>query len=120
MSEGSPARPHGICFVSAATYSGLTAASVSVDVVDDDTATTVAALPDPAGDADTITLTATVVVLLWQVSRLGALVALTCLYGGAAVFLYVRLNAMLRNWKNLPATLEQLRKDRECLEKSLT
>jgi uncharacterized membrane protein YqjE len=66
-----------------------------------------------------IALTGTVVVLLWPLSRLGALVVLTGLYGGAAVFLYLRLAATLRDWKNLPATLDQLRKDRECLEKSL-
>jgi len=66
-----------------------------------------------------ITLTGAVVVLLWQVSRLGGFIALTCLYGGAAFFLYRRLTAMMRDWKNLSATLDQLRKDRECLEKSL-
>ena len=66
-----------------------------------------------------ITLTGAVVVLLWPVSRLWVFVALTALYGGAAVFLYSRLTATLRDWKNLPATLDQLRKDRECLEKSL-
>ena len=66
-----------------------------------------------------ITLTGAVVVLLWPVSRLWGFMALTALYGGAAAFLYRRLTAMMRDWKNLPATLDQLRKDRECLEKSL-
>ena len=66
-----------------------------------------------------ITLTGAVVVLLWPASRLWGFVALTCLYGGAAALLYRRLTLMLRDWKNLPATLDQLRKDRECLEKSL-
>ena len=41
-------------------YSGLLAASVPVDVVDDDTATTVSAAPNPISDAGTVTLTATV------------------------------------------------------------
>jgi len=66
-----------------------------------------------------ITLTGAVVVLLWDLSPLGVFLALTALYGAAAVFLYRRLTLMLRDWKNLPATLDQLRKDRECLEKSL-
>ena len=66
-----------------------------------------------------ITLTGAVVVLLWDLSPLGVFLALTALYCAAAVFLYRRLTLMLRDWKNLPATLDQLRKDRECLEKSL-
>ncbi len=66
-----------------------------------------------------ITLSGAVVVLLWDVSPLAVFMALTVLYGGAAAFLYRRLTELLRDWKNLPATLDQLRKDRECLEKSL-
>jgi len=65
------------------------------------------------------TLTGAVVVLLWDVSPLAVFAALTILYAAAAFFLYRRLTATLRDWKNLPATLDQLRKDRECLEKSL-
>jgi uncharacterized membrane protein YqjE len=66
-----------------------------------------------------ITLTGAIVVLLWEFSRAGALLALTVLYGAAAVCLYRRLTLLLRNWENLPATVEQLRKDRACLEKHL-
>ena len=66
-----------------------------------------------------ITLTGAVVVLLWDFSPLAIFLALTALYCAAAFFLYRRLTLMLRDWKNLPATLDQLRKDRECLEKSL-
>ena len=66
-----------------------------------------------------ITLTGAVVVLLWDYSPLAVFLALTALYCTAAVFLYRRLTLMLRDWKNLPDTLDQLRKDRECLEKSL-
>ena len=66
-----------------------------------------------------ITLTGAVVVLLWDVSPLAVFLGLTVLYAAAAVFLYRRLTQMLRDWKNLPATLDQIRKDRECLEKSL-
>jgi uncharacterized membrane protein YqjE len=67
-----------------------------------------------------LTLTGAIVVLVWELSRLAALLALTGLYGAAAVCLYRRLRRLLRDWQNLPATLDQLRKDRACLEKHLT
>ena len=67
-----------------------------------------------------ITLTAAIVVLLWPHSQVAVLLTLTGLYGVAAVWLYRRLTALLRDWQNLPATLDQLKKDRACLEKNLT
>jgi uncharacterized membrane protein YqjE len=66
-----------------------------------------------------IALTGTIVVLFWDFSPLAMLVALTGLYGAGAVFLYRRLSVLLRDWQNLPATFDQLRKDRACLEKTL-
>jgi len=66
-----------------------------------------------------IALTATIVVLFWDVSRVSVLLTLTTLYGAAAVLLYSRLNGLQRDWKNLPETLDQFRKDRACLEKAL-
>jgi uncharacterized membrane protein YqjE len=63
-----------------------------------------------------LTLTAAVVVLLWPYSPLGVLFGLTLLYGAAGVCLYWRLTGLLRNWQTLPASLDQLRKDRACLE----
>ena len=65
-------------------------------------------------------LTGAIVVLLWEISRVAALLVLTGLYGAAAVCLYRRLTRLLRDWQNLPATFDQLRKDRACLEKHLT
>ena len=65
-------------------------------------------------------LTGVIVVLLWEISRVAALLVLTGLYGAAAVCLYLRLTRLLRDWQNLPATLDQLRKDHACLEKHLT
>ncbi len=65
-------------------------------------------------------LTGAIVVLFWELSPVAALLALTGLYGAAAVCLYRRLTLLLRDWQNLPATLDQLRKDRACLEKNLT
>ena len=66
-----------------------------------------------------IALTGAIVVLLWEISRVVALLVLTGLYGAAAVCLYRRLTRLLRDWQNLPATFDQLRKDRACLEKHL-
>ena len=67
-----------------------------------------------------VALTGAIVVLLWEISRVAALLVLTGLYGAAAVGFYRRLTRLLRDWQNLPATLDQLRKDRACLEKHLT
>jgi len=66
-----------------------------------------------------VVLTGAVVVLFWNYSPIAVLLALTGLYGSAAVVLYRRLTLLLRDWKNLPATLDQLRKDCACLEKIL-
>ena len=67
-----------------------------------------------------VALTGAIVVLLWELSRVAALLVLTGLYGATAVWLYRRLSMLLRDWQNLPATFDQLRKDRACLEKNLT
>lgn len=64
--------------------------------------------------------TATIVVLLWAYSPVGVLVAFTVLYGGAGVFLCRRLALLLRDWQTLSASLDQLRKDRACLERVFT
>jgi uncharacterized membrane protein YqjE len=66
-----------------------------------------------------LTLTAAIVILLWDWSHVAVLLALTGLYGVAAVGFYWRLTGLLRDWQTLSATLEQLRKDRACLEKIL-
>jgi uncharacterized membrane protein YqjE len=67
-----------------------------------------------------ITLTAAIAVLLWPYSPLAALLILAGLYALTAVCLRRRLTSLLRNWKMLPATLDQLRKDRTCLEDNLS
>jgi uncharacterized membrane protein YqjE len=66
-----------------------------------------------------LTLTAAIVVLLWTWSSVAVLLILTALYGGAGICLYRRLTRLLRDWQTLSATLNQLRKDRACLEKIL-
>jgi uncharacterized membrane protein YqjE len=67
-----------------------------------------------------VALTGAIVVLLWELSRAAALLVLASLYGATAVWFYRRLTLLLRDWQNLPATLDQLQKDRACLEKHLT
>ena len=66
-----------------------------------------------------LTLTAAIVVLFWASSPLGVLLALTGLYGATGVYLCRRLTGLLRDWQTLSASLDQLRKDRACFEKSL-
>ncbi len=64
-----------------------------------------------------LTMTASIVVLLWAWSHAVVLLILTVLYGGAGICLYRRLIALRRNWQTFSTSLDQLRKDRECLEK---
>lgn len=66
-----------------------------------------------------VTLTAAIVVLLWAWSPVAVLLILTALYGAAGICLYRRLTGLLREWQTLSATLDQLRKDRAALEKTL-
>ena len=66
-----------------------------------------------------IALSGAIVVLLWHVSPVAVLLALTALYAAMAMYLYRRFTALQRDWKALPETLDQLRKDRACLEKTL-
>jgi uncharacterized membrane protein YqjE len=63
--------------------------------------------------------TALVVLLFWPYSPVGVLLGLTLLYGGTGVQLARRLTGTLRDWQMLSGTLDQLRKDRACLEKLL-
>ncbi|HUZ06076.1 MAG TPA: phage holin family protein [Candidatus Paceibacterota bacterium] len=66
-----------------------------------------------------LTLTAAIVVLLWAWSPVAVLLILTALYGAAGICLWRRLTGLLHDWQTFSASLDQLRKDRECLEKSL-
>jgi uncharacterized membrane protein YqjE len=67
----------------------------------------------------TLTLTAAIVVLLWAWSQVAVLLILTALYGAAGICLWRRLTGLLRDWQTLSASLDQLRKDREWLNKIL-
>jgi uncharacterized membrane protein YqjE len=65
-----------------------------------------------------LTLTAGLVVWLWA-WPVTVLLILTGLYTAAGICLYRRLTGVLRNWQTLAASLNQLRKDRACLEEIL-
>jgi uncharacterized membrane protein YqjE len=66
-----------------------------------------------------LTLTAASVGLLWAYSPVAVLLTLAVFYGAAGFYLYRRLTGLLCNWQTLSASLDQLRKDRACLEKTL-
>jgi uncharacterized membrane protein YqjE len=66
-----------------------------------------------------LTLTAAIVVWLWAWSPVAALLILTGVYAVAGIFIYRRLIGVMRNWQTLSASLDQLRKDRACLERIL-
>jgi uncharacterized membrane protein YqjE len=66
-----------------------------------------------------LALTAAIVVWLWTWSPVAVLLGFSVLYTIGGVFLYQRLNGLLRNWQTLAASLDQLRKDRACLERIL-
>ena len=63
-----------------------------------------------------ITFTAAIVILFWKFAPVVVLGVLTILYATFAIYLHRRLSVLLRDWKSFPATLDQLRKDRACLE----
>ena len=67
-----------------------------------------------------IALTAAIVVLFWAWSPVAVLLTLTVLYGAAGVYLWRRLAGLLRDWQTLSASVDQLRKDRACLENILS
>lgn len=64
-------------------------------------------------------LSGAIVILLWPYSPVGAFLALTALYSVCALLILRRLTQMQRDWKSFSATLDQINKDRACLEKSL-
>ena len=66
-----------------------------------------------------MTLTALIIIWLWVWSPVGVLLILTGLYGAVGIFLYRRLTGLMRDWQTLSASLNQLKKDRACLENIL-
>ncbi len=66
-----------------------------------------------------ISVTALIVLLMWERSPLGALTVVTVLHLAIGGFLYGRLMHLKKNWEMFPETADQLRKDRECLQETL-
>jgi uncharacterized membrane protein YqjE len=67
-----------------------------------------------------VALTLGIAVWLWKYSPGLALLVLTLIYVAIAIVLYLRLTRLQKNWQPLPATLEQLKKDRKCLKQNLS
>ena len=63
-----------------------------------------------------LTVTATLVVISWDSARVPVLVVLSTSYSLGAVALIWRLKVRLRKWSSFSATLDELKKDRRCLE----
>ena len=59
------------------------------------------------------------IVVLFRDSPLVALAILAAVYGGSACYFKARLDGLRGDWQTFSATLDQLRKDRECLANSL-
>jgi uncharacterized membrane protein YqjE len=66
-----------------------------------------------------LALTVALVMLLWSYSPVAVLLTLAVIYGATAAFLYRRFADLQQNWETFPATLDQLRKDRACVESCL-
>jgi uncharacterized membrane protein YqjE len=56
-----------------------------------------------------------IVVWLWETHRQVALLGMAALYGLLGVLVARRLALTMQSWESFPATLDQLKKDRECL-----
>lgn len=66
-----------------------------------------------------LSFNAALVVLFWAQSPLAVLLVMTLLYAAAGTYLGRRLARRLREWHSLSGSLEQLRKDRKCLDNIL-
>jgi uncharacterized membrane protein YqjE len=66
-----------------------------------------------------ISFTLLIVLIFWDNHPAIALLVLTVVYAGVAAACYAKMDNVLKDWQTLPATIDQLKKDRECLEKQL-
>ena len=63
--------------------------------------------------------TLAIMVLLWERSPGAAMAILTVLYAAGAAFLFWKVVQLQRTWEMFGSSLDQLRKDRECLTRNL-
>jgi uncharacterized membrane protein YqjE len=61
-------------------------------------------------------VTVTLVVIFWDSARVPVLVVLSGCYSLATIGVLWRLKVRLRNWSSFSATLDELKKDRACLQ----
>ena len=66
-----------------------------------------------------VALTLLVAVACWPWSPVAALAILFVIYSSAACLFYRQLAKMRREWQSFSATFDELKKDRECLKRSL-
>ena len=66
-----------------------------------------------------ISFTIGIVLVFRDGSPVAALSILAAVYGGSAFYFKARLDGLRGDWQTFSATLDQLRKDRECLANSL-
>lgn len=62
-----------------------------------------------------IVFTLAIVLLFWERSPFLGIGLLLVVYGGVTGLLFGRLNRLRQNWHSFSATIEQLRKDCQCL-----
>ncbi len=67
-----------------------------------------------------IALSVAIIIQLWTYGPVLVLLILTLIYGSTAALLCRRLQFIHHSWKCFPATVDQLRKDRQWLERNLT
>lgn len=63
-----------------------------------------------------IMVTFTLVVLFWDTHRLLVMGCLTAAYAAGAAAALWKLRALLQQWQAFSATLDQIKKDRECFK----
>jgi uncharacterized membrane protein YqjE len=64
-----------------------------------------------------LVVTVTLVVIFWDSARVPVLVVLSAGYFLAVIGLLWRLNVWLRKWSSFSTTLDEIKKDRACLDK---
>ena len=67
-----------------------------------------------------VALTVAITIFFWERSPILALLILAAIYAACGIWLYLGFTRLQRDWQTLSGTIEQLRKDRECLEQHLT
>jgi uncharacterized membrane protein YqjE len=66
-----------------------------------------------------VAVTIAIVVACWQWSPVGAVLIVAAIYAAVAGMFTILLVRFKRAWRILPGTMDELRKDHACLEKSL-